>query len=177
VSAAEQPLAGNRHPAGTPIPAGGAGENNPVAAFVRVARSPARHPGRWEGIDWDELPKIRQLVDQFPRSLAVPRVTPRWDADAWQLGYGSRLARERKRGAPMVQKVLDAFDDAGWPDRIPSPFGEDAERLHNTLNRLRGNGKLKHITFESSDGGDLVWWRAASKGVRPAEGKRHPTAG
>ncbi len=157
VSAVEQLLAGNRHLALPPIPAGGAGEENPVAVLARVDGSPARHSGWERGIDWGQLPQIRPLVDEFLKVPAVPAVKPRWDPVGNRLWYGTRLARVVSRGASNIRELLGAFEAAGWPmDPIGSPFGGDAEALHNTLKRLRKS--LELITFGSESGVQVKWW-------------------
>jgi hypothetical protein len=137
---------------------------HPLDAFCQAVGRVRNSPRAWEErIDWSELPDVRTLLDQFPLTPENPPVVvPHWDAEAGVLSYGLRPAREVKPDASNIHTVLDAFAEAGWQKKIPSPF-EHAAQLHDTLKRLRAG--LQYLQFSSERGAKKVCWSVGSTGT------------
>ncbi|TWT35867.1 hypothetical protein KOR34_07630 [Posidoniimonas corsicana] len=81
----------------------------------------------------------------------------KWDSDKGELRYSGQLIRTAKRRNTNIRRVLDAFEEQGWPTRIddPLPGGQDSSRVKETCDSLR-NG-LSVIDFRP-DGGDGFRW-------------------
>ena len=60
------------------------------------------------------------------------------------------------RYASNVQKILDAFQKAGWPHRIPNPLPHGPDQLRQTLYTLHED--LEVLRFSSQQGGQSVTW-------------------
>jgi hypothetical protein len=75
----------------------------------------------------------------------------RWDRERRQLWYGEILCRKYGREAPIQFELLDAFQEAGWPQTIDSPFPQNESKLRETIRDL--NRRLSHqspIRFRGS---------------------------
>lgn len=81
----------------------------------------------------------------------LPDVTPVWDRTKRELRVGNRVVKQFKWPAENQERVLDAFQDNGWPVRIDDPLLPHPEicpkrRLHDTLkclNRKQANELIK----------------------------------
>ena len=89
---------------------------------------------------------------------------PLWDRDARELRVGDVVIKRFKWPAENQERVLDAFEDNGWPPRIENPLDQHPSicpkrRLHDTikcLNRkqlnelikFRGDGTGHGVLFE-----------------------------
>jgi hypothetical protein len=107
-----------------------------------------------------------ERLDLLPTTSSSPaprrqiRTTlPRWNADLRELRYGSVLCRKYTRKAPEQERLLAAFEDAGWPPRIASDSQSSNElrQLVYTLNEgLRKNDSP--IEFSGDGSGHGVLW-------------------
>ncbi len=149
---------------------GDVANDNPVAALSAATRR-AERPADWmRVIDWDVLPQLLPLLDQFPKPKPrPPAVVPYWDKDAGVLKYGRWVARRINAVAEKIRTLLDKFEADGWPTRIRSPKGWGAPDVHETLRRLRDG--LTHITFRSERGGTEVCWAPVPKKARGSNRK------
>lgn len=100
-----------------------------------------------------------------PAAVAPPEPPrhPEWDDELCELWYGGQLLK-RIRGrkvAKNVIKVLDAFQEEGWPRHIldPLPKGADSKRLHDTISSL--NEGLELIHFRADGNGEGFCWEMA----------------
>lgn len=68
--------------------------------------------------------QIEAHLHAVPRAVAPARPTrPLWDPDGGRLWWGDRVVLEvRARGAQSVRTILGAFEDGGWPSRVPNPL-------------------------------------------------------
>ncbi|MCP4098959.1 MAG: hypothetical protein GY880_19175 [Planctomycetaceae bacterium] len=91
-----------------------------------------------------------QLNDGTPRvDTTAPQ--PVWDRARRELRLGNKLIKRFKWPAENQERVLDAFEDNGWPTHISDPLeAHDSicpkRRLHDTikcLNRKQINGLIK----------------------------------
>ena len=78
------------------------------------------------------------------------------------LWYGDKPARKVATQAWRLRKVLDCFEEAGWPDRIDNPLADphthvgESEALHETLSCLREG--LAYINFRADGSGKGIIW-------------------
>ena len=102
-----------------------------------------------------------QEAEEPPNSGAHPDEKvdkPRWDEKSGELRLGDRVLRKLKRGAPSQMKVLKAFEEAGWPQLIPSPFSSiEFKSKNDTLYDL--NRGTTGIEFFSEGDGQRIGWR------------------
>jgi hypothetical protein len=93
-------------------------------------------------------------------TLTVKQPTPVWNKDLCELTYRGTVIRQVKRPkvAKNVVRVLDAFQEDGWPDRIDDPLApsKNQQRLHETIKRLNDN--LDVIRFRSDGTGQGIVW-------------------
>jgi hypothetical protein len=78
----------------------------------------------------------------------TPEILPRWDPDRLQLSYGETQCRQySRRNARNQFLILKAFQEAGWPRSVDSPF--KIERvLRETIDDLNeGLDKSSPIRF------------------------------
>jgi hypothetical protein len=73
---------------------------------------------------------------EIPPELVETKLRPRWDRNRRQLRYGETLCREYSREAGNQFTVLDAFEAAGWPQTIDSPWPKNESRLCETIRDL-----------------------------------------
>jgi hypothetical protein len=87
---------------------------------------------------------------------------PAWNKDRCELTYrGSVIKRVKSASvAKNVVRVLDAFQEDDWPDRIDDPLDpskkKDQQRLHETIKRLNDN--LDVIRFRADGTGQGIRW-------------------
>ena len=90
--------------------------------------------------------------------------SPIWDRDRRELRLGNLLVKQFKWPAENQERVLNAFQEEGWPQRIDDPIMPDPKicpkrRLHDTLKclnrkqvneviKFRGDGTGKGVLLE-----------------------------
>jgi hypothetical protein len=89
---------------------------------------------------------------------------PVWDRVRQELRLGGGVVKRFQQPAPNQEKVLDAFQEEGWPPRIDDPLppqlGQDPKRrLHSTISNLnRGQAGIR-VLFGGGGDGQSVRWR------------------
>ena len=87
-------------------------------------------------------------------------IMPSWNKDRGELTYRDTVIKRVKRVsvAKNVVRVLDCFQEDGWPDRIDDPLNrsKDQQRLHETIKRLNDN--LEIIRFRADGTGQGIRW-------------------
>ena len=108
----------------------------------------------------------RALSDGLNRTRSL---LPRWDRDEGKLWFGDKVAREVRSGRNII-KILDAFENHGWPDRIEDPISSrgfpDSQRLRESIRTL--NDELKFIRFEADGTGAGMRWVQRKTRAKPA---------
>ncbi len=90
-------------------------------------------------------------------------IKPRWDADRGELSFNGRACKRYRQPAKNQRRLLDAFEECGWPPRIDDPIPPDAkvdrrDRLADTVRALNKGCKL--IRFELDGTTEGVIWNA-----------------
>ncbi|MFO0811484.1 MAG: hypothetical protein U0746_22880 [Gemmataceae bacterium] len=94
---------------------------------------------------------------------------PRWDAARRELWFRGRLVKRFRQAAENQTRIIDAFEQRGWPPRIDDPMPpEDGvvseERLHETIKALNRNQKYRGLHFGGDGLGTGVLWEARGGG-------------
>jgi hypothetical protein len=94
-----------------------------------------------------------EFIQAFP--LPDPPM-PRWDKGKRELRFGATLCKTYEKPAPQQEKILDAFEEEGWPRRIDDPLddGKLAETIKSLQEALRG----KPITFRRDGTKEGICW-------------------
>ena len=101
------------------------------------------------------------LLQEFgihgPKSVSTIR--PNWEKAKGELRWGKQVIRKLRvmQYPTNIQKIVDAFQEAGWPPSIRNPLRRQPEDLRQTLYSL--NQGLKVIRFGSQQGGNSVTWK------------------
>ncbi len=100
------------------------------------------------------------------------RVLPVWNQDTGELRFGDQVVRRvrSRTRADNIVRILDAFQEDGWPDRIddPLPGGSDSQRLREAVRTL--NQDLERIRFRADGTGTGIAWETAQARATPAPG-------
>ncbi len=88
----------------------------------------------------------------------VPVDKPMWNGRT--LSFRGKVAREVKGQATNVRRVLDEFQQAGWPTLLedPLPGGKDGTRLSDTIKSL--NQGLQGLIFRGGGNAESYVWEA-----------------
>ena len=91
---------------------------------------------------------------------------PSWDKDRRTLWFGTALIKQFKVPAANQEVILAAFEEEGWPVRIDDPLPMHAaidpkRRLHDTINSLNRNQRVRCLRFAGNGCGDAVRWEPA----------------
>ena len=95
-------------------------------------------------------PKPADLIPPASES-ATPTAMPVWDRERRELRLGGTVVKRFKWPAENQERVLDAFQELGWPGHIDDPLEQHPRicpkrRLHDTLkclNRKQISGAIK----------------------------------
>jgi hypothetical protein len=93
-----------------------------------------------------------------PANAAVPS----WDGQA-RLCLGGVLVKHFRQPAPAQKKILDSFQEEGWPPWIYNPLTEQGERaaedrLHDAVAKLNTHQQGPGIHFRLESGCERVAW-------------------
>jgi hypothetical protein len=94
---------------------------------------------------------------------AADGLKPTWVKEEWEIRKGDTLVKKFKREAPNAFRVLDAFQEEGWPSSILDPLpgtvdqGSDQQRRHDTIKSL--NKHQNQIRFSGDGSGERFSWK------------------
>lgn len=108
------------------------------------------------------------------RNGTTPRI-PRWDRR--RLWWGAVVVKEFRQPAPNQKLVLDTFQEVGWPaeidDPLPGQAGRESKlRLHETIQSLNRNRRVRLLRFGGTGTGEGVRWEAARENITRGTPKR-----
>jgi hypothetical protein len=127
----------------------------------------------------------RLLADLIDEAVPpTPEVTapaiglkPEWDGENLRLTYDGNIIREYSPRAKRCIPVLDAFQTAGWPERIPDPglqpvvgganFRKNPEQISGacaSLNKGQSAGRFQ-IRFSAGGNGMSFLWKLIETGA------------
>jgi hypothetical protein len=101
---------------------------------------------------------LRRELDLETPPPRPPSDRPVWQAETGQLRAGDGVIRRVRvmREPSNIQQILDAFQSAGWPNRIDNPLPLGQQQLHQTLRSL--NRGLAKVRFRAQEGGKAITW-------------------
>jgi len=102
----------------------------------------------------------QRLNEAFRIEATNETSKPTWNRDRGELSLdGDVIKRVRSvTVAKNVTRILDTFEDDGWPDRIDDPLdpSNSQMRLHEAIKRLNDN--LTGIKFRADGTGQGIVW-------------------
>lgn len=112
---------------------------------------------------------VRNLVQELGSRLQDREhvthrpIKPTWNPHHRELWYGTVLVKRFRKAGPNQQRILDAFEEDGWPSRIDNPLCGNSElgareRLRQALGRLNRSLKRPVIHFWSDGTGRGLCW-------------------
>jgi len=115
-------------------------------------------------------PQVSNVEANAVGSGTLPR--PHWDPLDRTLMVGDRLVKRLRRPAANQVKILDAFEEEGWPrgiyDPLPPEDGANSKRrLHNTINKLNSGLLAPLLRFHGIGDGLSVCWGWADDDLKP----------
>jgi hypothetical protein len=116
---------------------------------------------RFPGVRWP-LPSHREQAPPANRVQPKRRdeaFKPHWDEASRTLFLGDDQLRQYHRYADNQIRLLQAFQGAGWPERVASPFGKDVAALLQTIKDLHGGISGSKLRFGRTDKGMVATWR------------------
>jgi len=89
----------------------------------------------------------------------ISTVRPRWDRQRRELWFGQRLCIRFERVPVDQGRILDAFEEQGWPDRTDDPLRRGI--LRDTMKNLQKSLRDADapIKFGGDGSGKAVTWR------------------
>jgi hypothetical protein len=83
---------------------------------------------------------------------------PHWDQDRRVLTFDGKICKIYVHEALNQWKILQAFQEEGWPpwihDPLPGPDHKRKQRLADTLNDMKD---IEYISFRRSKDGRIEW--------------------
>jgi hypothetical protein len=82
--------------------------------------------------------------------------------------FPGQLVKQFKRPAPLLELILAAFEELGWPDYfddpLPGHLDQDAKgRLHDAIKRLNRHHLCRAISFHGNGTGQGIIWKRLKK--------------
>ena len=122
---------------------------NQAPAIDQASRYQNLQPEQPRTMPWISL--NRSQSNDLAQRIDTTAPQPVWDRARRELRLGNKLIKRFKWPAENQERVLDAFEDNGWPTHIGDPLeAHDSicpkRRLHDTikcLNRKQINGLIK----------------------------------
>ncbi len=154
------------HPSGQP---GGPPDPEPIPAqlgpcfHLLLEAGLVRVPGNGALLRLTELGLGLMQLLQGCHTHPDPDHLPRYDARRRILHWRGAVAKRLARQAPCQETVLQAFHEAGWPERISDPLGEEydldpKERLRETVKSLNEGLAEGTIRFHADGTGGGIRW-------------------
>jgi hypothetical protein len=106
-----------------------------------------------------------RLAAQTCRRTPQPGEKPRWDRAARELWFAGEVVLRFPRGARNQERVLEAFEEQGWPARIDDPLPPEGgvdpvERLRDTVRHLAARLGGAPLRLRQDAEGKAVFWSA-----------------
>jgi hypothetical protein len=102
-----------------------------------------------------------RLATQTCRRPLAPGEKPRWDRVGRELWFAGEVVLRFRRGASNQERLLEAFEEQGWPPHIDDPLPHTKgkgrrKRLCDTLRHL--SAAQRAIRFRVNADGRAVLW-------------------
>jgi hypothetical protein len=106
-----------------------------------------------------------RLAHQTCRRAPAAGEKPRWDRAGRELWFAGQVVLHFRRGARNQERVLDAFQEQGWPAEVDDPLPrhrrvDPVERLRDTVKHLNAHLAGETLHFRVGAEGRAVFWSA-----------------
>jgi hypothetical protein len=114
-----------------------------------------------DGAKWAQRLNLPQGPFAPQSAEPVPREVPVYNSTLRELRYKGKRVRRIRKGAVNLERILEVFEEEGWPPSIQDPLSGPPEgredRLHNALTRLndKQTGEVR-IVFHRT--GSIIYW-------------------
>lgn len=103
-------------------------------------------------------------------------ILPTWDADERELRIGRRLIKRFRRCAVNQERILDSFQEDGWPHRIddpipPKPDQNQRQRLRDAISSLNKHQEIELMRFRGDGTGRGIIWELTVGSREPRTGR------
>ncbi len=120
-------------------------------------------------LGWRVVERLRQAHDGQTAVTPSRLAKPEWRATARQLWYGHCLLKVYRRHAPNQMILLDAFQQAGWPTWMASPFScdpfdDEMQLLRDTIKNVNRGHRHRLLRFVIDARCRYVGWRFMPRG-------------
>ena len=114
-----------------------------------------------ESVFTPRAPLPREQTD----SDAPEAAKPRWDRERREFWFGDRLCKTFRQPAPNQTRILDAFEECGWPPRIddPLPPRRDSDRRQRLADAAKGLNNNGVVRFELDGTTEGVLWKPVAQ--------------
>jgi hypothetical protein len=124
------------------------------------------------GLAWARLKRVEAHTANGSPPAATQRhgrvkaaARPCWDAQRRELCFAGHLVKAYRVPAENQERVLAAFQEAGWPacldDPLPAkPEQNASRRLHETIQKLNRTMHSKLLRFRGDGTGTRVCWES-----------------
>jgi hypothetical protein len=132
---------------------------------------------------------LKELIE-LESDTSAGRLTgvPKWDSDRRELSLNGVILKRFRRTAPNQERLLQAFEEDGWPHEMDDPLPRTngvlpGERLRETIKRLNRSVTPGLIRFGGDGSGERVVWRhlggtvASGRFVKRLDRPQSPLAG
>lgn len=91
-------------------------------------------------------------------------ILPSWDAEQRELRFGVQPVISFQRPAPVLELILSAFEELGWPSQMDDPLTggtsqDRTSRLQDAMKRLNRCQRPPLLLFGGDGSGRVVRWR------------------
>jgi hypothetical protein len=98
---------------------------------------------------------------------------PCWNPDSHELTLGGQIVKRFRQPAPDQERILAAFQESGWPERIDDPLpphGDVVPKqcLHFTISNLNRCHDHSLVGFHGNGTGEGIRWARIAETV-PAQ--------
>jgi hypothetical protein len=135
------------------------------AAAVAMILQPNVSARNDQHIEHVQEPASRPVVPS-PGQPPAPTV-PQWNAETGELTYNGQVVKRIKNRsqAKNVQRVLQEFQDTGWPPRIDDPLEHpaSADRTNKTVRSLKAGLDQTAVQFSADGSGQGFCWKAVPR--------------
>ena len=112
----------------------------------------------------DETPLSNVSSDAVSHHANTKKIA--WCPRLRELTVSGVLIKRFRRPAPVLDLILSAFQEEGWPPQLDDPIPPTLEvdsvtRLHDATNRLNRTQKPRLIVFFGDGTGRGIRWRFA----------------
>jgi hypothetical protein len=81
---------------------------------------------------------------------------------------GATVVKRFRVPAPIQEKILDVFEEEGWPDSIddplsPRPDGDEKSHLRAAIRSLNRNQHPLMIRFRGTGDGEHILWELVDR--------------